>query len=94
MTVNPPSRQIISILSAAFWKTAYALRIHRSTLQDRLSGIEKLMELDLSDPEQRLRLMISLKLLQYKEAESELLHERSRPKEHEGAEITFVGTDF
>ena len=75
-------------------KTAYALRIHRSTLQDRLAGIERLMELDLSDPEQRLRLMISLKLLQYKEAESELLHESRRPKEHEGAEITFVGTDF
>ena len=75
-------------------KTAYALRIHRSTLQERLLGIEKLMNLDLGDPEQRLRLLISLKLLEYRETESETFRRKEDPAEEAETEITFLGTDF
>lgn len=47
--------------------TADALYIHRSTLLERLSRIKKELWDDLSDPEVRLRLMIILKALEYRD---------------------------
>lgn len=48
-------------------KTAKDLFIHRSTFLDRLKRINKLLQIDLDDPDQRLRLLISLKVLEYNE---------------------------
>lgn len=45
-------------------KTAAALFIHRSTLLERLARIERELDTDLKDPDERLRLQILLKALQ------------------------------
>ena len=49
-------------------KTARALFVHRSTLLERLSRIERILGEDLSDPDVRLRLQIVLKALTIREA--------------------------
>ncbi len=48
-------------------KTAEELFIHRSTLLERLKRIEKLLQADLEDPDQRLYLLISLKIIETNE---------------------------
>ncbi len=45
-------------------KTANALYLHRSTLIDRMARMEKELDVDLSDPEERLRIEILLKALE------------------------------
>jgi DNA-binding PucR family transcriptional regulator len=44
-------------------RTAEDLFLHRSTLLERLKRIEKLLQTDLEDPDQRLRLLITLKIM-------------------------------
>lgn len=48
-------------------KTAEDLFIHRSTLLERLKRIESLLKIDLKDPDQRLLLLISLKIIETNE---------------------------
>ena len=48
-------------------KTAEDLFVHRSTLLDRLKRIEGLLQTDLEDPDERLRLQITLKILETNE---------------------------
>lgn len=48
-------------------KTAKDLFIHRSTLLERLKRIQSLLQTDLEDPDQRLRLQISLKIIETNE---------------------------
>ena len=45
-------------------KTSEDLFLHRSTLLERLKRIENLLQADLSDPDQRLRLLILLKIME------------------------------
>lgn len=49
-------------------KTASALYVHRSTLMERLSRIRRELDIDLDDPNARLRLLILLKALQIRGA--------------------------
>ena len=51
-------------------KTASVLFLHRSSLLARLKRIEELLDLDLHDAEQRLRLRLALKMLENEEAGS------------------------
>ena len=48
-------------------KTAKDLFLHRSTLLERLKRIENMLQADLSDADQRLRLLIILKLIEHSE---------------------------
>jgi len=45
-------------------KTAEDLYVHRSTFLERLKRIKSLLQVDLDDPDQRLRLLISLKIIE------------------------------
>ena len=46
-------------------RTAEALKIHRNTLLNRISRIEKLTGADLDDPDQRFRLLLSYKIKEF-----------------------------
>ena len=48
-------------------RTAEVLYIHRSTLTDRISRIQRELGLDLSDPNERLQLMILFKAMEIDE---------------------------
>ena len=48
-------------------KTAEDLFVHRSTLLDRLKRIDSILQINLEDPDQRLRLQISLKIIESNE---------------------------
>lgn len=45
-------------------KTSEDLFLHRSTLLERLKRIERLLQIDLKDPDERLRLIVSLKIIE------------------------------
>ncbi|MDO5544746.1 MAG: helix-turn-helix domain-containing protein [Eubacteriales bacterium] len=64
-------------------KTAEDLMIHRSTLLERLKRIEKLLESDLKDPDERLCLSIILKIdqIQRKDAREEYKEKFPEPAE-------------
>lgn len=47
-------------------KTSQELYIHRSTFQERIQRIESMLEIDLSDPKQRLYLMLMLQIMERK----------------------------
>ena len=64
-------------------KTAEDLMIHRSTLLERLKRIEKLLDSDLKDPDERLCLSIILKInqIQKKDAQEEYKERFPEPAE-------------
>lgn len=63
---NPPGETLRVYLkhNMSATKTAEALYLNRSTLLERLSRIKSLLDSDLSDPDERLRLQILLKALE------------------------------
>ncbi|MFZ7121386.1 MAG: PucR family transcriptional regulator [Eubacteriaceae bacterium] len=48
-------------------KTAKDLYVHRSTFLERLKRIKRLLQIDLEDPDQRLRLLVALKIIETNE---------------------------
>lgn len=77
-------------------KTAEELFLHRSTFFERLKRIEKILQTDLDDPDQRLHLLILLKIIDTTEKFSadnkplDSLQDQVAPMEQSAVKVTFL----